>query len=252
MKKFDYYLYKFVGKAVEDFKLIEENDKIMVCLSGGKDSYVLLHVLERLKKRAPINFDLHLLHIHPGFENFNITPLEDFMKNSGFEYRIHNSTINKEIINSPKKQKDICFHCSRQRRSIMYKIADETKTTKIALGHHSDDFIESLLMSMFYNSKIETMTPKLQSPRKNFHIIRPLTYVQEKIIEEYSKEFQLPILKDECPYYAGETAKRKFVKNLLTQLEENSPGSKNNIMKSMANINLKRLLDRRYNEEIYE
>jgi len=245
MNKFDYYLYKFVGKAIRDFELIENGDRILVCLSGGKDSYVLLHVLERLQKRAPVNFSIHLLHIDGGFDGFDNSQLLSFMKESGHKFTIHRANIGKEYFENKETTKDLCFFCARQRRSIIYRIADELKMTKIALGHHSDDLIESFLLSICFNGKMETMAPKLLSPRKNFHIIRPLIYVQERVIEDFSKKQNYPIIDDKCPHYEGEGAKRKLVKELLNNLEDLAPGSKTNILKSLSNINVKRLLDKR-------
>lgn len=222
-----------VGKAIHDWKMIADNDRILVGLSGGKDSQTLLHLLYSLQKRAPIRFDIIPVHIDPGFENsFSgelaahvdaiYTPLR--VEHTDYGVRAH-STENRE---------NPCFLCARLRRNRLFEIARENRCQRIALGHNKDDLIETLFINMFYSGKIGTMKPKQSFFGGNLDIIRPLAYVEKNEIVSFSKRVGFPEFVNNCPS-ANET-KRDEIRQMLEDLYKRNKHIKGNIFRSMGNV----------------
>jgi len=193
MKDFKSSLYRKVGQAVTDYSMIQDGDRILVALSGGKDSFTLLESLKRLQGRAPVTFSLTVCTIHSGFPGFSTLPIERWLEENRYEYEIVRSKIYEAVFKDPAKAADGCFFCSRQRRSILYRMADTKGCQKIALGHQREDFVESVLLSMMYNGRIETMLPIFAVESGKFKIIRPLMYVSEEAATLYAGERGFPL-----------------------------------------------------------
>ncbi|HNY13275.1 MAG TPA: ATP-binding protein [Candidatus Wallbacteria bacterium] len=250
MSGFKYSLYRNVGLAIEHYNMINNGDRVMVALSGGKDSFTLLDALTRLKLRAPVEFSLFVCMVHPGFPGFMINEIEQWLKDNKYEYHIERSDIYETVFQDAEKSKDGCFHCSRQRRSVLYRIADANNCQKIALGHHSDDFIETVLLSMFFNGKIETMLPIFEAGSKKFRIIRPLMYVSERTTADYAKDKEFPVACCGCPLCKTNTLRRAKVKKMLADFEKNDPKIKDTLFRSLSNYNAGYMLDLRYNQTL--
>ena len=206
-------LYRKVGTAITDYNMIKDGDKILVALSGGKDSFTMLDTLHRLQKRAPVKFSILACTVNPGFPEFSTEYIETWLNENKIAYHIEKSNIYYDVFNDREKSKDGCFFCSRQRRSILYRVADRKKCNKIALGHHREDFIESVFMSMMYNGIIETMLPVFTSDSKRFQIIRPLVYIEEELTENYSILKNFPLTSCACPALLNGNLRRKKNKN---------------------------------------
>ena len=170
---------RLVGRAIGDFGLVENGDRILVALSGGKDSWTLLHILDSLRRRAPVHFSLVPVTVHPGFPGFNTGSMEAYLRARGHEYRIVQAPIHEALIERLAADDTPCSLCARIRRGVLYTQAGELGCTKIALGHHRDDFIETLLLNQFYNGKIKAMAPLLAADDGRNVVIRPLVYVAE-------------------------------------------------------------------------
>jgi tRNA 2-thiocytidine biosynthesis protein TtcA len=230
------------GRCIADFKLIEEGDRIMVCLSGGKDSYTMLHLLERARKRAPIRFSLLAVHLDQGHPGYDGTPLESWLVQRGHEYRILREDTYRIVKEHVPEGKTTCSLCSRLRRGILYNAAQEFGCTKIALGHHRDDAIETLLLNLMFTGSIKAMPPKLISDDGRNTVIRPLLYVAEPRIAEFANALQFPIMPcDLCG--SQENLKRKQVKRLLTELEGIAPQAKESMLAALMNVRATHLLD---------
>lgn len=231
-----------LGRCIADFKLIEAGDRIMVCMSGGKDSYTLLHLLERARKKAPIEFSLVAVHLDQGHPGYDGSPLETWLKERAFDYRILREdtyTIVKEHV---PEGKTYCSLCSRLRRGVLYNAAQELGCSKIALGHHRDDAIETLLLNLMFTGSIKSMPPKLISDDGRNVVIRPLLYAAESKIAELARIMNYPILPcDLCG--SQENLMRKQVKNLLTTLEQTAPQVKDSILAALGNVRASHLLD---------
>ncbi len=250
LSNFRYSLYRNVGLAVKHYNMINENDKILVAFSGGKDSFAMLDSLSRLKTRAPVNFTLFVCVVNPGFPGYAVSPIEEWLAENDYNYHIENSDIYETVFSNPQKSADGCFHCSRQRRSILYRLAEVNGCNKIALGHHLDDFIETVLMSMMYNGRIETMLPVFEAGTKNFRVIRPLIYVSEKTTEKYCVKMGFPAAACGCPENEFKNLKRMKIKNMLLEFEKNDCKIKENLFRSLANFNADYMLDLRYNKKL--
>ena len=239
-------IFRSVGKAIQDFKMIEEGDRILVAISGGKDSWVLLEVLSQLKKRAPIHFELVAVNIDQGFSGFRQDIIEDYVKDKNYSYYMEEFDI-AGILEEKAGDSLPCSLCAKLRRGRLYGLAEKYDCNKIALGHHLDDLIETFLMNSFFGGQISTMAPRLKSNDGKHIVIRPLAYVYEEEIIRYAKEIEVPIICCNCPLMCGDSqhadSKRKFIKNLIHQLEYKIPEIRASILSSLQNINPGHCLD---------
>ncbi|MBX9766205.1 MAG: tRNA 2-thiocytidine(32) synthetase TtcA, partial [Bdellovibrionales bacterium] len=237
-----------VGKAIADFKLIEEGDKILVAVSGGKDSWVMLSILNDLKKRAPVNFDIIAVNIDQGWAGFRQDVVEDFLADREIPFHMEDFDIAGIIAEKNEPGKTPCSMCSRLRRGSLYGLSQKLGCNKIALGHHLDDFIETLLLNQFFIGRLASMAPKLYAEDGKNIVIRPLVYVEEKDIVQYAKDLEVPIVCCQCPLMCGETVhgdyKRRFVKKLVETLEGKIPDIRRSLMASLTNVKPSHLLDR--------
>lgn len=247
MSDFKRKLYRKIGKAITDYNMIKDGDRILVALSGGKDSFTMLDTLNRLRKRAPVKFSLFASIVHPGFPGFQTENIISWLQENNYAFHVEKSNIYETVFNDPKKAKDGCFYCARQRRSVLYRVADSFSCNKIALGHHREDFIESVLMSMMYNGVIETMLPVFRSGSQKFLIIRPLLYVEEEITRKYALEKLFPVTCCACPLCSKGNLRRKKMKVMLSQFEKDDREIKGSIFRSLSNYNSEYMLDLRYN-----
>jgi tRNA 2-thiocytidine biosynthesis protein TtcA len=235
-------LEQFVGKAIGDFNMIEEGDVIMVCMSGGKDSYTMLEILRALQKRAPINFKLIAMNLdqkQPGFPD-HILP--DYFKSIGVEYHIETQDTYSIVKEKIPEGKTTCSLCSRLRRGIIYRVAGELGANKIALGHHRDDMIETLFLNMFFAGKLKAMPPKLVTDKGDHVVIRPLAYCAEKDIAAFARAMEFPIIPcNLCG--AQENLQRQNIKEMLTTWERQYPGRSQTIYTAMQNVRPSHLMD---------
>lgn len=237
-------LCRLVGQAIADYRLIEEGDKVMVCLSGGKDSYGLLDILLVLQRRAPVHFDLVAVNLDQRQPGFPEQVLPEYLKSRGIPFHIEardTYSIVKRLI--PEGQ-TTCSLCSRLRRGHLYRIATELGATKIALGHHRDDIIETLFLNLFYTGKLKAIPPKLRSKDGRHIVIRPLASVKESDLARYAELRGFPIIPcDLCG--SQEDLKRKKVKAFLQQWERESPGCGDSIAAALTNVAPSLLMDQR-------
>jgi len=235
-------LEQFVGKAIGDFNMIEDGDTVMVCMSGGKDSYTLLEILRALQKRAPIKFRLIAMNLdqkQPGFPD-HILP--DYFKSIGVEYHIETQDTYSIVKEKIPEGKTTCSLCSRLRRGIIYKVAGELGANKIALGHHRDDMIETLFLNMFFGGKLKAMPPKLVTDKGDHVVIRPLAYCAEKDIASFARTMEFPIIP--CNLCGSqENLQRQNIKEMLTAWELQYPGRSQTIFTAMQNARPSHLMD---------
>ena len=240
--KLDKKLCRLVGQAIGDFGMIAEGDKVMVCLSGGKDSYTMLDILLKLRERAPIAFDLIAVNLDQKQPNFPSDILPNYLRQLNVPFHIEEQdtySIVKRVIREGKTTGGLC---SRLRRGILYRVADELGATKIALGHHRDDILETLLLNMFYGGKLKAMPPKLRSDDGRHLVIRPLAYVPEKLIERYAQSMEFPIIP--CDLCGSQpNLQRSAMKKLLRDWERDFPGRIENLFRSLHHIVPSHLLD---------
>ncbi len=231
-----------VGEAIADYNMIEDNDKVMVCLSGGKDSYTMLEILLNLQKTAPINFEIVAVNLDQKQPDFPEHVLPDYLKSLGVPYHIieHDTySIVKRII---PEGKTTCSLCSRLRRGSLYAYAAKNKVTKIALGHHRDDILETFFLNIFYGGKLKAMPPKLLSDDKRNIVIRPLAYCREKEIARFSTFKDFPIIPcNLCGSQAN--LQRQAMKVMLEQWDKQFPGRLETIFRSLQNIAPSQLAD---------
>ncbi|HEN3618767.1 TPA: tRNA 2-thiocytidine(32) synthetase TtcA [Yersinia enterocolitica] len=224
-----------VGQAIADFNMIEEGDRIMVCLSGGKDSYTMLDILQNLQKSAPINFTLIAVNLDQKQPGFPEDILPAYLDKQGVEYKIVEENtygIVKEII---PEGKTTCSLCSRLRRGILYRTATELGATKIALGHHRDDILQTLFLNMFYGGKLKGMPPKLMSDDGKHVVIRPLAYCREKDIERFAVAREYPIIP--CNLCGSQpNLQRQVIKDMLRDWDKQYPGRIETMFSAMQNV----------------
>jgi len=232
------------GKAIADYHMIEEGDRIMVCLSGGKDSYTMLDMLISLQAVAPVNFELVAVNLDQKQPGFPEHVLPNYLEGLNIEHHIVEQDTYSIVKDKIAPGKTTCSLCSRLRRGILYNTARQIEATKIALGHHMDDLVETMFMNMFHGSRLKTMPPKLVSDDKRNVVIRPLVYCREKDIANYSRRKEFPIIP--CNLCGSQTnLERVRIKNMLSEWDKQSPDRIGNIFRSMQNITSSHLLDTR-------
>lgn len=228
-------LRRLTGQAIADFKMIEEGDKIMVCLSGGKDSYTMLEILRNLQASAPINFSIVAVNLDQKQPGFPEDILPKYLTEQGVDFHIlerDTYSIVKELV---PEGKTTCGLCSRLRRGSLYGFADEIGATKIALGHHRDDILETLFLNMFFGGKIKSMPPKLLSDDGRHMVIRPLAYCKEKDIEAFSIMKEYPIIP--CNLCGSqENLQRQVIKDMLQKWDQEYPGRTDTLFTSIQNV----------------
>ena len=235
-------LCRLVGQAIGDFGMIEEGDKVMVCVSGGKDSYAMLDILMKLRERAPINFELIAVNLDQKQPNVPAEILPNYLKSLGVQYHIEEQDTYSIVKRVIPEGKTTCGLCSRLRRGILYRVADELGATKIALGHHRDDILETLMLNMFYAGKLKGMPPKLRSDDGKHIVIRPLAYVPEKLLERYAADMNFPIIP--CDLCGSQpNLQRQVMKEMLRDWEKKHPGRVENLFRSMHHIVPSHLMD---------
>ena len=231
-----------VGKAIADYTMIEEGDKVMVCLSGGKDSYVMLDILMSLQKSAPINFSLHAINLDQKQPGFPEHVLPNYLSSLGIDYSIIEQDTYSIVMDKVEEGKTFCGLCSRLRRGILYNKAVELGATKIALGHHRDDIVETLFLNMFYGGKLKAMPPKLLSDDKRNIVIRPLAYCKEREIERYAELMDFPIIP--CNLCGSQdNMQRQNIKAMLRGWDKEQPGRVETIFRSICNVQPSQLAD---------
>ncbi len=237
-------LCRLAGQAIADFGMIVAGDRVMVCLSGGKDSYGLLDVLLRLRERAPLEFEIIAVNLdqrHPGYPEH---VLPEYLASRGVPFRIAVQDTYSTVKRLIPEGKTMCSLCSRLRRGVLYRLASETGATKIALGHHRDDILETFFLNLFFGGKMKAMSPKLQSDDGRHVVIRPLCYVPEHDLEAWAKVKQFPIIPcDLCG--SQETLQRKQVKEMLREWDKRYPGRTESMFRALSDIVPSHLYDRK-------
>jgi tRNA 2-thiocytidine biosynthesis protein TtcA len=241
-KKLQARLRGLTGKAIGDYQMIEEGDRIMVCLSGGKDSYTMLDLLLSLQKKAPVNFELLAVNLDQKQPGFPQHILPEYLRSLNVPYRIVEEDTYSTVTRVIPDGKTMCGLCSRLRRGILYRVATEERATKIALGHHRDDIVETLFLNMFHGGRLKAMPPKLLSDDRQNIIIRPLAYCSEREIISYANARQFPIIP--CNLCGSqENLQRAKIKEMLQAWERESPGRIDTIFRSIQNVSPSQLAD---------
>ncbi len=236
-------LCRLVGQAIGDFNMIEDGDKVMVCLSGGKDSYALLDILMTLRERAPIQFDIVAVNLDQKQPNFPADVLPAYLTNIGVPFHIENQDTYSIVKRLIPEGKTTCSLCSRLRRGILYRVADELGCNKIALGHHRDDIMETFFLNMFFGGKLKGMPAKLVSDDGKHMVIRPMAYVKEVDTERYAQVKGFPIIPcDLCG--SQENLQRKQIKAMLRDWEKKHPGRVENTFSALSTVVPSHLMDR--------
>jgi tRNA 2-thiocytidine biosynthesis protein TtcA len=236
-------LHRQVGQAIADFNMIEDGDKVMVCVSGGKDSYALLDILINLRRRAPIRFELIAVNLDQKQPGFPEHVLPEYLASRNVPFHIENQDTYSIVKRLIPEGKTMCSLCSRLRRGILYRVAGELGATKIALGHHRDDMLQTLFMNMFFGSRMKGMPPKLVSDDGRNIVIRPLAYVAETDLERWAEHRAFPIIP--CTLCGSQTTlQRVQIKQMLREWDRKFPGRVDNMFTAMGNIVPSHLMDR--------
>ena len=234
-------------KAIVDFDMIEDGDRVMVGLSGGKDSWALMQLLDALRRRAPIEFSVVAVNVDSGYVDYKHETIARTCEARGWEYRIEHTKIGEIIDDKLDETATPCSLCARLRRGVLYRIASELGATKIALGHHADDFIETLLLNLFFSGSLKAMPARLLSDDRQHVVVRPLVYVSEEEAREYTEQAGLPVIGCCCPVCGDLSLQRQRMKRMLLDLECEHPGVKQSMLKALSNVAGRHLLDRRLN-----
>jgi tRNA 2-thiocytidine biosynthesis protein TtcA len=237
-------LHRQVGQAIADFNMIEAGDKVMVCLSGGKDSYALLDILLNLRERAPVDFDLVAVNLDQKQPGFPADVLPRYLRERGVPFHIESQDTYSIVKKLIPEGRTMCSLCSRLRRGILYRVAGELGATKIALGHHRDDMVVTLLMNMFFGGRMKGMPPKLSSDDGRHVVIRPLAYVAESDLERWAAHRQFPIIP--CTLCGSQDdLQRVQIRAMLREWERQYPGRSDNMLRAMAHVVPSHLMDAR-------
>jgi tRNA 2-thiocytidine biosynthesis protein TtcA len=229
-ERFAYFLSKKVGKAITDYKMLQDNDKVLVAVSGGKDSLTLLKILDQRRSFVPIKYRLVAVHVDMGYKCIHPKILEKYFKDNGYEYY----TKKVDILKNTKREDINCFWCSWNRRKVLFETADKLGCNKVALGHHKDDIIQTFLLNLVFQGEISTMSPVQELFKGKIVLIRPLAYLEEKECRRFAKENNFPLPHCTCPH-AGKTQRDKAAK-LIRSIEKMSPNFKTNIFRSLQRI----------------
>jgi len=238
---------KKVARASIEHRLIEPGDRIMVGLSGGKDSWALLQMLEVIRARAPFPFTFIAVNVDSGYKDFKHDVIRRACEDRGWDIRIEHTEIGEVMDDLLEANATPCSLCARLRRGVLYRIADEVGATKIALGHHLDDFIETLLLNLFFGGALKAMPARLVSDTERHVVIRPLVYVSEQEAMDYALACELPIVGCCCPACGDLGLQRQRLKRLIGDLEREHPGIKSSMLKAIQNVHPRHLLDTRLN-----
>lgn len=229
-----------IRKACQDYNLIEDGDKIAVGVSGGKDSLLLLKALNLYKKFSKQDFELCAITVTMGLEPFDLTEIKQLCEDLDIEYKIVPSNIG-EVIFNLREERSPCSLCAKMRKGILYEAVKEMGCNKVAYAHHSDDMIETFLLSLFYEGRLNTFLPKIYLSRTDLTLIRPLIYLDEDYIAKLSKKLQLPVVNNPCPIDGH--SKRQYIKDLLTNIQNDIPDAKKLMVKALTNTDRYNLLD---------
>ena len=238
-------LAKKVTRAIVEYGLIEDGDRVMIGLSGGKDSWALFQILDVLRQRAPIKFSLIGVNVNSGYERFRHDLVSEACAARGWACRVEHTTIGAIMDDVLDDGDTPCSLCARLRRGVLYRIASELGATKIALGHHMDDFIETALLNLFFQGSLKAMPARLVSDSKKHVVIRPLVWVTEAEARAYTEEAGLPVIGCCCPACGDLSLKRQRIKRLIADLELEHPDIKNSMIVALGNVRPSHLLDRR-------
>ncbi len=235
-------LHRLTGQAIIDFNMIEAGDRVMVCMSGGKDSYGLLDILLGLQSRAPIDFEIVAVNLDQGHPGFPKETLPNYLRGRGVAFHIETQDTHAIVKRVIPEGKTMCSLCSRLRRGILYRVATELKATKIALGHHRDDILQTFFLNLFFGGKLKSMPPKLVSDDGRHVVIRPLAYCEEKDLAQWAQHRAFPIIPcDLCG--SQENLQRQQVKRMLQDWEKQHPGRIESMFQALGNIAPSHLLD---------
>ena len=240
---------KKTTKAILDHGLIEDGDRIMVGLSGGKDSWALMQILDVLRRRAPIDFTLVAVTVHSGYADFRHDTIAGTCAARGWAHRVELTSIGGVIDDLLEPDATPCSLCARLRRGVLYRLASEVGANKIALGHHLDDFVETLLLNLFFAGALKAMPARLVSDDSRHVVIRPLVYVTEDEARLYARESALPVVGCCCPVCGDFSLQRQRLKRLLIDLEREHPDIRASMMKALGNVMPRHLLDRRLHSQ---
>jgi tRNA 2-thiocytidine biosynthesis protein TtcA len=244
------WLRRAAGQAIGDYAMIEDGDKVMVCLSGGKDSFGLLDVLLYLREHAPIRFDVVAVNLDQKQPGFPADVLPNYLSGLGIPFRIEEQDTYSIVKRVVPEGKTTCSLCSRLRRGILYRVATELGATKIALGHHRDDILETLFLNMFFGGKMKAMSPKLVTDDGRHVVIRPLAYVRERDLEAWAEVRKFPIIP--CNLCGSQpNLQRTQVKQMLRDWEKRFPGRIETLFRSLANVVPSHLMDRQLHDFVH-
>ena len=232
-----------IGRAVADFSLIEEGDRIAVAVSGGKDSYTLLLLLEELRSRAPVSFELVAVNIDSGYPGYQTNVIEAFLRDNGFAYQMVPTEHYSIIQEKRRPGSSYCSICARLKRGALYGAARTLGCNKLALGHHQDDFIETLLLNQFFVGSLKSMAASMLADNGVTTVIRPLVYAPESDIINFSQSAALPVVCCCCPVCGTADLQRKRMKRLLRDLQVDIPHVKSSLLKALSNVHPRHLLD---------
>jgi tRNA 2-thiocytidine biosynthesis protein TtcA len=241
-KRLERRLQRLVGKAIENFRMIEDSDVVMVCLSGGKDSYSMLDILRALQSRAPVDFELIAVNLDQKQPGFPAHILPQYLSSIGAKFRIVDEDTYSIVKDKIPEGKTMCSLCSRLRRGILYRVATELGATKIALGHHREDILETFFLNLMFGGRLKAMPAKLRSDNGRHVVIRPLAYCAENDIERYARALQFPIIP--CNLCGTQdNLQRQAIKSMLNEWERKAPGRKETLFQALSRVTPTHLMD---------